>query len=137
MMNFTQESKLPTASRFRVLVNGFADGRLFPTLRQAVNSVPAKGVDGLSYEIYDTCERQFVWTRPRRCDSRSHPGAFSLRVNGHSTGLTFASLMDAANFIAVRPLGQECEVFENETRVLETALFPGSFSQGPTLVEAL
>jgi hypothetical protein len=58
-------------------------------------------------------------------------------VNGHSTGLTFASLMDAANFIAVRPLGQECEVFENETRVLETALFPGSFSQGPTLVEAL
>jgi hypothetical protein len=131
------ETTLPSTSRFRVLVNGFADGKWFPTLRHAVSSVPVTGLEALSFEIYDSWARRFVWTRPRQRDSRSCPGAFSLQVNGYATGLTFASLIDAADFIAVRPPREACAVFENEICVFETTLFPEGFSQGPKLVEAL
>ena len=119
-------------SRYRVLVNGFADGRLFPTLHQAVNSVPGKGVEGLSFEIYDTIERQVVWTRPKQSDSHSPPGPFSIWVNGHPIGLSFASLDEAADFISVRPPGREFAVFQNEICV-----FMAHFSLRLNLLEAL
>ena len=102
------------ASRFRVLVNGFADHALYPTLHAAVGSIPPTGVDGLSFEIYDADERKYVWTRPRRNDSRACPAPFSVRVGGHSTGLSFDSLAEAVNSISARPPGAECDVFENE-----------------------
>jgi len=117
MTIFTSEMTFSTPSRFRVLVNGFADRALFPTLHDAVGSIPAKGVDGLSFEIYDAIERQYVWTRPRQKDSRTCPAAFSIRVKGYPTGLSFASMDEAIDSISVRPHGDECGVFENETCV--------------------
>jgi hypothetical protein len=132
MTNFLSESRRPLAPRFRVLVNGFADGEPFPTLQQAVNSVPGKGVEGMSFEIYDRVERRFVWTKPRRRDSRSNPGAFSIRVDGHPLGLSFVSLAEAADYISVRPPGRECAVFRDETCV-----FMAPSSLRLNLVEAL
>ena len=132
MTTFHSVSKLPLASRYRVLVNGFADGRLFPTLDQAVDSVPTAGLESLSFEIYDTIERQFVWNRPKQRDSRSPRGPFSIRVNGHTLGLSFVSLEEARDFISARPPGREFAVFHHETRVL-MAPFPRRLN----LVEAL
>lgn len=117
MTMFTSQMTSPTPSRFRVLVNGFADRTLFQTLHDAVESIPPKGVDGLSFEIYDAIERKYVWTRPRQKDSRSCPSAFSIRVHGFPTGLSFASLDEAIESIALDSPREECGVFENETCV--------------------
>jgi hypothetical protein len=117
MTIFDSEMTIPTPSRFRVLINGFGDRTLFPTLHDAVGSIPPKGVDGLSFEIYDAIERQYVWTRPRQKDSRACPAAFSIRVNGYPTGVSFASLDEAIESIALGPPREECGVFENGTCV--------------------
>lgn len=132
MTTFSCEAAQDTPSRFRVLVNGFADGDGFPTLHDAVNFVAAQGVGGLSFEIYDAFERRFVWTRPRQMDSRSYPGPFSIRANGHPTGLTFASLAEAIASMAVLPRAEEYGVFENEDCV-----FVKSDPREVRLVEAL
>jgi hypothetical protein len=132
MTTFHSVSKLPQAARYRVLVNGFADGRLFPTLDQAVDSVPTDGVKSLSFEIYDTIERQFVWSRPKQRDSRSPRGPFSIRANGHPLGLSFVSLDEAGDFISARPPGSQFAVFQHETCV-----FMAHFSRRLNLVEAL
>ena len=132
MTPFHSVAKLPPGSRYRVLVNGFADGRLFPTLDQAVDSVPTDGVGSLSFEIYDTIERQFVWTRPKQRDGRSPRGPFSIRLNGHPIGLSFVSLDEAGDFISARPPGREFAVFHHEICV-----FMAHFSRRPNLVEAL
>lgn len=122
MTIFTSEMTFPTPSRFRVLVNGFAARALFPTLHDAVGSIPQKGVDGLSFEIYDAIERRYVWTRPRQKDSRACQSAYSIRVNGHPTGLSFASLNEAIDSIALGPPREECGVFENDTCVYMRSL---------------
>ncbi len=116
------ETTIPPPSRFRVLVNGFAEGAAFPTLHEALGSIPPRGVDGLSFEIYDAIERQYVWTRPRQKDSRACPSAFSIRVNGHPTGLSFTSLDEAIDSIALGPPRERCGVFENETCVYMPSL---------------
>jgi hypothetical protein len=117
MTLMTDNTTFPRTSRFRVLVNGFADGAFYPTLNDAVGSIPPTGVDGLNFEIYDAIGRQYVWTLPRRNDSRACPAPFSIRVNGHSTGLFFDSLAEAVDSIAVRPHGDDCGVFMDETCV--------------------
>jgi len=132
MTDFTSDSRPTAPSRFRVLINGFAEGTLFPTLHHALNSVPSRGVAGMSFEIYDAFERRFVWSRPSDRDSRSYPGAFSVRVNGYSTGLTFASLAEAIKSMAIRPYDHDYDVFENEVRV-----FVKSHPPDVRLVEAL
>jgi hypothetical protein len=132
MTTFHSVSKLPATSRYRVLVNGFADGRSFPTLDRAVDSIAANGVEDLSFEIYDTIERQFVWTRPKQRDNRSPRGPFSIRVNGHSLGLSFASLDEAADFLSAHPPERQFAVFHDENCV-----FTAHFSHRPTLLEAL
>ncbi|WP_294532710.1 hypothetical protein [uncultured Rhodoblastus sp.] len=131
MTKCSSESTAALASRFRVLVNGFADRNGFPTLPHAVSAIPVKGAESLSFEIYDTFKRQFVWTRPKRLDGGFHPGAFSVRVNGHNNGLSFASLDDAADFISARPPGKQFAVFKNETCV-----FMAVFSGAPKCVKA-
>jgi hypothetical protein len=98
-------------------VNGFADGAKFPTLQDALTSIPTKNVEELSFEIYDAVERQYVWTRPREKDSNACPEPFSIWVNGYPNGLSFASLTQAILFISVRPPGDDCAVFENDTCV--------------------
>jgi hypothetical protein len=119
--NSSEASPLPN-TRFRILVNGFADDPSFPTLDDAVKSIPVNGVNGLSFEIYDTIERQYVWTRQRRRDSSVWPAPFSIRVNGHSNGQSFASLDEAILAISVRPPCEEFGVFENETCVYMQSL---------------
>jgi hypothetical protein len=47
-------------------VNGFAEDVAFPTLNEAIKSIPDNGVERVSFEIYDAVEREYVWTRPRR-----------------------------------------------------------------------
>ena len=59
------------AFQFRMLVNGFTHAS-FPSLIDAVRSIPASGADDQSFEIYDVSARQFVWTLPRRKDSRAY-----------------------------------------------------------------
>ncbi len=103
-------------SRFRVLVNGFADDASFPTLDAAVKSIPDSGVEGSSFEIYDASGRKYVWTRQRRKASSAW-SPFSIRVNGHPNGQSFASLDEAIDALSGRPPGSECEVFEAETCV--------------------
>jgi hypothetical protein len=111
------DSLFSATPRFRVLVNGFAYGAKFPTLHDALTSIPTKNVESQSFEIYDALERRFVWTRPREKDSRSCPSPFSIWVNGYPNGLSFASLTEAIVFISVRPPGEDCAVFENDTCV--------------------
>lgn len=64
-------------SQFRMLVNGFAYAS-FPSLNEAMRSVPASGSDDESFEIYDVLARQFVWTLPRRKDSRTYRPAIAV-----------------------------------------------------------
>jgi hypothetical protein len=117
MTIFTDNTDSPKASRFRVLVNGFADRAMYPTLHDAVGSIPPTGVDSLSFEIYDEIERQYVWTLPRQNDSRACPAPYAVWANGHYTGLSFDSLAEAVASILDRPLGGESSVFNGETCV--------------------
>jgi hypothetical protein len=117
MMNFNSDSIFSATPRFSVLVNGFADGAKFPTLRDALTSISTNNVKSLSFEIYDALERRYVWTRSREKDSRTCLEPFSIWVNGYPNGLSFASLTQAIVFISVRPPGADCAVFENDTCV--------------------
>lgn len=119
------------ATRFRVLVNGFAE-QLFSSLPLMANAVPAKGVDSPSCKIYDKIERQFVANRSKRRNVSSAPGSFSVRVKGYCIGMTFASLDEAAEFISDRPPESDFAVFENEICV-----FMAHFSHDQNLSEAL
>jgi hypothetical protein len=110
---FNLNATLPT--RFRVLVNGFAEQSAFPTMDEAVLSIPDRGVEYSSYEIYDAIAREYVWTRQRR--KGGWPAPFSIRVNGRANGQAFASLHEAIQAISVRPRGEDCEVFEAGTCV--------------------
>lgn len=132
MTTFTSEMAQDKPSRFRLLVNGFAEGSLFPTLSHALNSVPAQTVAGQSFEIYDALERRYVWTRPKQRDGRPYPGAFSIRLNGQSTGWAFASLREAIQSMAARRNKQDYDVFENGVCV-----FVKSHPSDVRLVEAL
>jgi hypothetical protein len=132
MTIFASEAADGALPRFRVLVDGFANGSLFQTLHHALNSVPAMGGSGQSFEIYDALERRFVWTRPKQKDIRSYQGAFSIRVNGHSSGSTFASLDEAIASMAVRPQTEDYDVFENEV-----CIFVKSHPADVRLMEAL
>jgi len=129
---FNSESLFRSSPRYRVLVNGFADGATFETLQEAVTSIPKKSVEGLSFEIYDAWERQYVWTRPRETDSRACPAPFSIRVNGFPNGLSFSSLSEAIDSLSLRPPGEECAVFESEPCV-----FISTPPRGLELEEAL
>ena len=113
-MNIFKFNVIPR-SRFRVLVNGFSDDAGFPTLDKAIKSIPDKGVDHASFEIYDAIEREYVWTRQRR--NSGWPAPFSIRVNGRANGQTFVTLDEAIRAISVRPIGVACEVFEAGSRV--------------------
>ncbi|MBB4200342.1 hypothetical protein CCR94_15250 [Rhodoblastus sphagnicola] len=113
---FELNATLPT--RFRVLVNGFADDAEFPTLDEAVKSIPDGGVEYSSFEIYDTIEREYVWTRQRR--KCGWPALFSIRVNGRPNGQAFVRLdeaIQAIQAISARRPSAACEVFEAGTRV--------------------
>jgi hypothetical protein len=48
--------------RFKVLVNGFPDGRAFASLREAREAV-AGHYDGDEVEIYDAFRKHYVWAR--------------------------------------------------------------------------
>lgn len=50
-------------SRFRILVNGFADGRSFASIREARDSIAALNADDLSVEIFDAHAKRYVWAR--------------------------------------------------------------------------
>ncbi len=117
MTTFSFHSTFSATPRFRVLVNGFADRAPFPTLHDAVISIPMNNVESLSFEIYDALERRYVWTQPRESDSRACPAPFSIWVNGYPTGVSFASLTEAIVFISVRAPGEDCAVFENDACV--------------------
>ena len=106
---------LSESARYRVLVNGFADDVAFPTLDEAIKSIPANGVERSSFEIYDAIEREYVWTQQRR--NNGWPPPFSIRVNGRANGQCFATLDEAVRAISVRPISVACEVFEAGTRV--------------------
>jgi len=110
---FNLHATLPT--RFRVLVNGFAEESAFPTMDEAVKSIPDKGVEYSSFEIYDAIAREYVWTRQRR--KGGWPAPFSIRVNGRANGQAFSSLEAAVQAISDRPQGEDCEVFEAGTCV--------------------
>jgi hypothetical protein len=118
----TSEATPSGASRFRILVNGFADDAAFPTLDEAIRAIPDSGVERSSFEIYDAVERAYVWTRPRRKASGAWPEPFSIRVNGRANGQSFATLTEAIRAISARPQGDDCEVFERGTRVFRAAL---------------
>ena len=117
MTIFNREAQFLTSARYRVLVNGFADGAAFQSLQDAVTSIPKQSVEGLSFEIYDALDRQYVWTRKREKDARSCPEPFSIHVNGHPNGLSFASLKQAIASLSLRPPEGESAVFEYETCV--------------------
>jgi hypothetical protein len=119
MTIFTSQTANDTPSRFRIRVNGLADKSLFPTLHQGENFLPARGGGGLR-------------TPPKSEDSRSNPGAFTVRVDGHPTGWFFASLSEAIGSMALRPNTEDYDVFENEDRV-----FVKSHPLNVRLVEAL
>ena len=51
-------------SRFRLVVNGFADGRSFDSLREAQDSLAAQNANWLSFEIYDAFAKRYVWSPP-------------------------------------------------------------------------
>ncbi len=113
----TFESPPPGRSRFRVLVNGFVENVTFPTLREAIKSIPDSGVERSSFEIYDAVELGYVWTRHRRQARSARPEPFAIRVNGRANGQSFASLDDAIQAISLRPRGDDCEVLEAGTCV--------------------
>jgi hypothetical protein len=96
-----------------------ADKSLFPTLHRGENFLPARGGGGLR-------------THPKPEVSRSNPDAFSVRVNGHPTGTSFAAVRDAIDSMALRPNTEDYEVFENEVCV-----FVKSHRSNVLLVEAL
>jgi len=102
-------------ARFRVLVNGFVEDVAYPTLREALTSVPNSGVERSSFEIYDAATRGYVWTRHRRKSRGEWPAPFAIRVNGRANGQTFSSLGEAIQAISLRPRGDNCEVFEAGT----------------------
>jgi hypothetical protein len=119
-------------TRFRVLLNGFADDAAFPTLDAAVRSIPDRGVEHSSFEIYDAIGREYVWTRQRR--QGAWPDPFSIRVNGRPNGQSFPSLDEAIRAIPARPHDRGCEVFEAGRRVFPPFLPPetgGSPSKPP------
>lgn len=55
-----------SASRFRILVNGFADRSSFASFCEARSSIEARSADHLSFELFDAHDRLFVWARQRR-----------------------------------------------------------------------
>jgi hypothetical protein len=109
----TFEPTPPGPSRFRVLVNGFAENVAFPTIEAAIKSIPDNGVERVSFEIYDAVEREYVWTRQRRKARSAWPAPFAIRVNGCANGQSFASVAEAIQAISLRPQGDDCEVLED------------------------
>jgi hypothetical protein len=66
--NFAAEA---ADGEFRVLVNGFAHVS-FASMSEALRSIPAKGADDQSFEIYDVAARRFVWSLPRQQDRHAY-----------------------------------------------------------------
>jgi hypothetical protein len=115
-----------------VRVNGFAVGTGFRTVAAVARPAPLKIVEARNFEIYDALKGQSDRALPKSRDSRAHPGAFSIRVNGRHTGQSFATLDEAVEFLSARRPGGDCAVFEHETCV-----WVESFQRGLNLVEAL